>query len=194
VPRFATTGACVPRPSFSPGITSSAGNGSTRPGNRYLARVLGEAAVVAGKTDTFLGEPYRRVARRQGKKQAIVAVGRSLLVIIWHLLQNPDARFHDLPADRLSHRTNPDTSKRNHVRELKPSATPLSSPHPGSLSSNLHDPPAAPSPGYHYPRHPQAPHLIFGLEQCRLVFAKVRRQAGEDGWAGRCWRYSPGRG
>lgn len=37
------------------------------PGNRYLARVLGEAAVVAGKTDTFLGERYRRIARRRGK-------------------------------------------------------------------------------------------------------------------------------
>ncbi len=49
---------------------------------RYLARVLGEAAVSAGKTDTFLGERHRRIARRRDKKNAIVAVGRSILVII----------------------------------------------------------------------------------------------------------------
>ena len=65
------------------------GNGSTGHGNRYLARVLGEAAVSAGRTDTFLGERYRRIARRRGKKKAIVAVGRSILVIIWHLLADP---------------------------------------------------------------------------------------------------------
>ena len=57
---------------------------------------MGEAAVVAGRTDTFLGARYRRLLRRRGKKKAIVAIGRSLLVIIWHLLADPDTRFHDL--------------------------------------------------------------------------------------------------
>ena len=37
--------------------------------------MLGEAAVA----DTFLGERYRRIARRRGKKKAVVAVGRSIL-------------------------------------------------------------------------------------------------------------------
>ena len=45
------------------------------------------------KTDTFLGERYRRIARRHGKKKAIVAVGRSILVIICHLLADPEACF-----------------------------------------------------------------------------------------------------
>jgi hypothetical protein len=49
---------------------------------RYLARVLVDAAVSAGKTDTFLGERYWRIARRRDKKNAIVVVGRSILVII----------------------------------------------------------------------------------------------------------------
>lgn len=121
--RFPTAGHLCSWAKFSPGINSSAGktkgNGSTGHGNRYLARVLGEAAVVAGKTDTFLGERYRRIARRRGKKRAIVAIGRSILVIIWHLLQDLDARFHDLGADHFSRRTNPDSSKRNHVRQLE---------------------------------------------------------------------------
>jgi transposase len=58
------------------------GNAGTGKGNRYLARVVGEAAVSAARTDTFLGERYRRIARRRGKKGAIVATGRSILVII----------------------------------------------------------------------------------------------------------------
>ena len=121
--QFPTAGHLCSWAKFSPGINSSAGktkgNGSTGHGNRYLARVLGEAAVVAGKTDTFLGERYRRIARRRGKKRAIVAVGRSILMIVWHLLQDPDARFHDLGADHFSRHNNPDTSKRNHVRQLE---------------------------------------------------------------------------
>ena len=85
---------------FAPGIKESAsrkkGNGATGYGNRYLAAVLGEAAVAAGGTNTFLGERYRRIARRRGKKKAIVAVGRSILVIIWHLQSDPEAHFIDL--------------------------------------------------------------------------------------------------
>ena len=38
--------------------------------------------MAAGRSDTFLGERYRRIARRRGKKKAVVAIGRSLLVII----------------------------------------------------------------------------------------------------------------
>ena len=61
--------------------------------------MLGEAAIGAARTDTFLGERYRRIARRPGKKKAIVAVGRSILVIIWHLLADPEARYTDLGSD-----------------------------------------------------------------------------------------------
>jgi hypothetical protein len=70
---------------YAPGVSESAGkrksSGSTGHGNPYLARVLGEAAVAASKTKTFLGERYRRIARRRGRKRAIVAVGRSILVL-----------------------------------------------------------------------------------------------------------------
>jgi len=108
---------------FAPGINSSAGktkgNGATGHGNRYLARVLGEAAVGAGRTDTFLGARYRRIARRRGKKKAVVAVGRSLLVIIWHLLADPDTRFHELGADHYDRHTNTLTKRRNHIRQLE---------------------------------------------------------------------------
>jgi transposase len=80
--------------------------------------VLGEAAVAASKTDTF-GERYRRIARRRGKRRAIVAVGRSILVIVWHLLADPTARFHGLGAGFYDTRLGPERVKRNHVRQLE---------------------------------------------------------------------------
>jgi transposase len=108
---------------FSPGLNSSAGKtkakASTGHGNRYLARILGEAAVVAARTDTFLGERYRRIAKRRGKQRAIVAVGRSILVIVWHLLANEDATFTDLGPDYFAKHVNPDRLKRNHIRQLE---------------------------------------------------------------------------
>jgi transposase len=81
--------------------------------------VLGEAAVAAGRTDTCLGERYRRIARRRGANKAIIAVGRSILVIVWHLLADPTARFCDLGAGFYDTRINADRAKRNHVRQLE---------------------------------------------------------------------------
>jgi transposase len=108
---------------FTPGVKESAGKnkgkGATGHGNRYLARVLGEAAVGAARTDTFLGERYRRIARRRGKKKAVVAVGRSILVIVWHLLSGPDARYRDLGSDFFDKRINPERRKRAHIHQLE---------------------------------------------------------------------------
>jgi transposase len=108
---------------FTPGVKESAGKkkgkGSTGHGNRYLARVLGEAAVATARTDSFLGERYRRIARRRGAKKAIVAVGRSILVIVWHLLSDPDARYADLGSDFFTRRINPERRKRAHVHQLE---------------------------------------------------------------------------
>jgi transposase len=121
--RFPTAGHLASWAKFTPGVKESAGKkkgkGSTGHGNPYLARVLGEAAVAAGRTDTFLGERYRRIARRRGTKKAIVAVGRSILVIVWHLLADPTARFHDLGPGFYDTHSNTDRSRRNHVRQLE---------------------------------------------------------------------------
>jgi len=108
---------------FAPGVKESAGrkkgNASTGHGNPYLARVLGQIAVCAARTNTFLGERYRRIARRRGAKRAIVAVGRSVLTTIWHLLSDPEARFHDLGAEFYDTHTNTERRKRNHIRQLE---------------------------------------------------------------------------
>ncbi|MHB8188676.1 MAG: IS110 family RNA-guided transposase [Dermatophilaceae bacterium] len=121
--RFPTPAHLASWAKFAPGVKESAGrskgNGSTGHGDRYLARVLGEAAIGASKTDTFLGERYRRIARRRGKKKAIVAVGRSILVITWHLLSDDNTQFHDLGSGYYDSRINPERKKRNHIRELQ---------------------------------------------------------------------------
>src|SRR5512132_2221120 len=121
--RFPTAGHLVSWAKFAPGVRESAGkrkgSGSTGHGNPYLARVLGEAAVAAGKTDTFLGARYRRITRRRGKRRAIVAVGRSILVIVWQLLSDPTVRFQDLGAGFSDTRIGPERAKRNHVRQLQ---------------------------------------------------------------------------
>jgi transposase len=121
--RFPTAGHLVSWARYAPGVSESAGkrkgSGSTGHGNPYLARVLGEAAVAASKTNSFLGERYRRIARRRGKQRAIVAVGRSILVIVWHLLSDPTGRFHDLGADFYDTRIGPERAKRNHIRQLE---------------------------------------------------------------------------
>jgi transposase len=121
--RFPTAGHLVSWAKFAPGVKESAGKkkgkNSTGHGNRYLARVLGNAAASAGRTDTFLGERYRRIARRRGSKKAVVAIGRSLLVIIWHLLADPGTRYTDLGCGFYDTRIHPERRKRNHVRQLE---------------------------------------------------------------------------
>ena len=93
--------------------------GRTGKGNPYLKGILGEAAAAAGKTDTFLGERYRRLARRRGKLKALVAVARSILVIVWHLLADRTARYHDLGAGYYASRIDKNRKTRNHIRQLE---------------------------------------------------------------------------
>jgi transposase len=92
--------------------------GKTGKGNPYLKGVLGEAAAAAAKTDTFLGQRYRRIVKRRGKLKALVAVARSILVIIWNMLNDPTARFRDLGADYHTNRTTTERKIRNHVAQL----------------------------------------------------------------------------
>ncbi len=93
--------------------------GATGKGNPYLKGVLGEAAAAAAKTDTFLGERYRRLVKRRGKLKALVAIARAILVIIWHLLADPAARYHDLGAGYYASRIDKAKKARNHIRQLE---------------------------------------------------------------------------
>jgi len=77
---------------LAPGKNESAGrnrSARTPKGNQYLRTALVEAALAAGRSKgTYLGEQYRRLARRRGKKRAAVAVAHSILVIMYHMIQD----------------------------------------------------------------------------------------------------------
>jgi transposase len=88
-------------------------------GNPWLGGILGEIAASAARTDTFLGERYRRIARRRGKRKALAAIARSILIIIFHLLADPQARYHDLGPDHYDTHTDRDRKIRNHIRQLQ---------------------------------------------------------------------------
>lgn len=94
-------------------------SGGTGKGNPYIKGALGEAAAAAARTDTFLGERYRRLVKRRGKLKALVAVARSILVIVWHLLTDIDARFTDLGSGYHASRTDTERKTRTHIRQLQ---------------------------------------------------------------------------
>jgi len=120
--RFPTAGHLVSWAKLCPRTIQSGAkhrSGKAGKGNPYLKGVLGEIAAAAAKTDTFLGERYRRIVKRRGKLKALVAVARTILVIIWHLLADPAARYLDLGAGYYASRTDTDRKTRNHVQQLE---------------------------------------------------------------------------
>ena len=119
---FPTAAHLVSWAKFAPIDQNSAGRkkgGSTGKGNPWLAGTLGEVIAGLSRTDTFLGERYRRLARRRGKKRAIVAVGNSVLTIAWHLLNDPGQRFIDLGSDFYDSKINKRRRERDLIRQLE---------------------------------------------------------------------------
>jgi transposase len=120
--RFPSAAHLVSWAKFAPAVNESAGTRKQkkRPkGNPWLAATLGNAAGSITRSRTFLGARYRRIARRRGKGKAIVAVGNSILTIVWHLLSDPEARFEDLGADYYDTRINPERRARNLATALE---------------------------------------------------------------------------
>jgi transposase len=85
-----------------PGNCESAGkrkSGKTTDGNPYLRGVLCEMAwIISRMKDNYLSAFYHRIARRRGKKRAIIAVAHKILVIIYHMLKN-NKPYEDLGGD-----------------------------------------------------------------------------------------------
>src|ERR1022692_2004662 len=112
----------VPLTGLAP-VTRQSGPRSRKPGkgqgDAYLKGYCTQAAAGTAGTDTFLGERLRRLSRRLGGSRARCAVGRSILVIIWHLLANPETRYTDLGADWHTRKTDRDKKIRGHIRQLQ---------------------------------------------------------------------------
>jgi transposase len=120
--RFPSSDHLVAWARYSPQTRQSAGktrSSTTGKGNPWLSGALGEIGIATTRTATFLGSRYRRIAKRRGKRRALVAVGNSVLTIAWHLLSDPDARFHDLGPDFHDSRFSKDHQTRHLMRRLE---------------------------------------------------------------------------
>ena len=95
------------------------GHGKQKKGNSYARAAAGQAAIGAAGTATFLGERHARIARRRGGAIAQVAVARSIMIIVWHLLSDPAARYRDLGPDWHATHVNRDKKIRSHIRGLQ---------------------------------------------------------------------------
>jgi transposase len=120
--RFPTAAHLVSRAGLCPSARQSGTRtqaGKKGQGNGYLRGYLGQAAIGAAGTATFLGERYSRIARRRGKAKAQAAVARSLLAVIWHLLADPATRYTDLGYGYYQARLDTDRKLRNHIRQIQ---------------------------------------------------------------------------
>jgi transposase len=76
-------------------------SGRTTKGNRWLRTTLVQVAWAASHTKkTYLAAQYRRLAGRRGKKRALIAVGHTILVILYHVLK-AQTTYRELGADYL---------------------------------------------------------------------------------------------
>jgi transposase len=88
--KFATAGHLASWAGLCPGNDESAGkrrSGTVRRGNRWLKQALVQAGWAASRCrGGYLPGLYRSLARRRGRKRALIAVAHALLVTCYHLL------------------------------------------------------------------------------------------------------------
>src|ERR1017187_1256941 len=120
---FATAAHLVSWARWCPQVKQSGGkrkgNNASGRGNPYLSAALGEASISAGRTQSFPGARYRRLARRMPKKKALVATGNSILTIVHALLSDPGDSYQDLGPGYYEQRMNIRRQARNHVKGLE---------------------------------------------------------------------------
>src|SRR5262249_46306970 len=104
-----------------PGNHESAGkrkSGKTRKGNKHLRVALVQAAWAATHTkETYLAAQYRRLVKRKGKSRALIAVGHSILVIIYHVLAQ-QLSYQELGGDHFG-RQNLEKQRGLFIRRLE---------------------------------------------------------------------------
>jgi transposase len=105
-----------------PGNGESAGkrrSGKTRKGSKWLQSALTEAARAAARSKgTYLAAQYARLRGRRGPKKAAVAVGHSILVIAYHMLER-NQPYHELGEDYLHQRRSEEAYTKRLVRQLE---------------------------------------------------------------------------
>jgi transposase len=106
-----------------PQVSQSAGKrkgkNATGRGNPCIGAAPGEAAIGAGRTQTFPGAKYRRLVRHMPKKKAQGAIMRTQLVICHTLLSDPGAEYEDPGTDYHERKANIRRRARDHIRGLE---------------------------------------------------------------------------
>jgi len=119
--RFATGEQLASWGGLCPGNNESAGrrrSGRTVHGSRWLRSALVQAAWAASRAQkTYLAAQYRRLARRRGKKKALVAVAHTMLVICYQVLKKGQP-YQELGPDYLE-QLEPQRRTRQLVRQLE---------------------------------------------------------------------------
>ena len=119
--RFPTAGHLASWAGMCPGNNESAGkrkSGKTNKGNPYLRAALVQVAWAASRSKgTYLAAQFHRLVRRMGKKKALIAVGHSILVIIYHVLARR-VGYQDLGEDYFD-RHNTVVQRRRLIRRLE---------------------------------------------------------------------------
>jgi transposase len=119
--RFPSAGHLASWGGMCPGNNESAGkrrSGKTRKGSPYLRAMLVQAAWAASHTKgTYLSAQFRRLVRRMGKKKALMAVGHSILVMVYHMLSRR-VSYAELGGDYFDRRDAESQGKRL-VRRLE---------------------------------------------------------------------------
>jgi transposase len=103
-----------------PGNNESAGKrrtGKTRKGDVWLKGILVESAWVNTRLKGYFGAQYHRIARRRGKKRALVSVAHSLLVTIYHVLKK-GVPYRELGVDYFD-QLNLESLKKRYVSRLQ---------------------------------------------------------------------------
>lgn len=105
--RFPTSRHLTSWAGMCPGNNESAGkrkSGRTRKANPWLRSMLVEAGQAAGRgKESYLSAQYHRISRRGGSKKAAVAVGHSILVIVYHMMIH-QSTYNDLGANYFDER------------------------------------------------------------------------------------------
>jgi len=112
--RFASAGHLASWVAICPGHDESAGksrSGRTRKGSPWLRSALVQAAKAAGRTQTYLGAQYRRIAARRGANRAAVAVAHSIIVIAYHMLKRGED-YRDLGSNYFDERQEEQVKRR----------------------------------------------------------------------------------
>jgi transposase len=120
--RFGSSARLASWAGMCPGNDESAGkhrSGKTRKGSKWLRTALVESAKAAARSKgTYLAAQYARLKGRRGSRKATIAVGHSILVSAYHVLDR-GVPYEDLGADYFVRRHDPKRHAAKLVRQLQ---------------------------------------------------------------------------